>query len=367
MKVQGFILIDVDAAALNNAGTVSRAGIENAVETKKIKKEGCVYPYVAGQAWGNWWRNTLQKDLKWVLSPIVKEDGQNIAYTQANPFKYPDDDIFGYMRAAKEPELDEKGEVKKNKNGKDKMKDATVTRISPLKNSVLISIGNVQIARNFSSMSRQNDVPVPYGKEEYSAIMKGMFSLDVEQVGTFSSYNKTGFKNLNEKLKKEIESQCEKINDPYVFNKNGNPEILLRMKLDIRKQRIIDTIKALKTITGGAMQTNNMVDVTPKLIILAVTKTGNHPFSHIISADPINHEQSIFNIADLKEVLKEYKEDFISDIYIGKRGGFWNEYDKNIKDELISAKENKPAINVHYYPVNEAIDNFCIVLKEIII
>ena len=43
MKVQGFILIDVDAAALNNAGVVSRAGIETLLKLKKsTKKEGCI-------------------------------------------------------------------------------------------------------------------------------------------------------------------------------------------------------------------------------------------------------------------------------------------------------------------------------------
>jgi CRISPR-associated protein Cst2 len=372
MKVQGFILIDVDAAALNNAGTISRAGIENAVETKKIRKEGGIYPYVSGQAWRNWWRTTLQRDSNWALSPVIKEEGQSLAYTNANPFIYPDDDIFGYMRASKEIVVDKDGNPEKDSKGKDKKKDATVTRISPLKNSALISVGNVQIARNFSSMSRQNDVPVPYGKEEYSAIMKGMFSLDIEQVGTFSSYNKTGFKNLSDKLKDEIEPKCVKIIDPFVINKKGERETLLRMELEERKKRILDTIKALKTISGGAMQTDNLVDVTPKFIVLAITKSGNHPFSHIVSSDPINHEQTIFNIQDFKEILNEYKNEFIGDVYIGRRGGFWNCYDENLRTELdnfIFNKNNGTNTNqsVHYYPINETIEQFCNELEQIII
>lgn len=371
MKVQGFILIDVDAAALNNAGIVSRAGIENSVETKKIRKEGCVYPYVSGQAWRNWWRTTLQKDFNWDLSPIIKEDGKSVAYTEANPFKYKDDDVFGYMRAAKEPDLDNSGVPKKDAKGKDKMKDVTVTRISPLKNSALISVGNVQIARNFSSMSRQNDFSVPYGKEEYSATMKGMFSLDIDQVGTFSDYNKTGFKNLNDKLKKEIQSKCVEIEDPYVVEKDGKKAILLRMNVEDRKKRIMDTLKTLKTISGGAMQTNNLVDVTPKFIVLAITKSGNHPFSHIISSDPVNHEQSIFKISDFKEVLKEYKNEFIGNVFVGKRGGFWNEHNENLKKEIdkfeFSPKESeKESQSVYLYPVNEAIDKFCLELEKLI-
>ncbi|MDD4603954.1 MAG: type I-B CRISPR-associated protein Cas7/Cst2/DevR [Bacteroidales bacterium] len=367
MKTQGFILIDVDVAALNNAGTVSRAGVENSVETKKIVKNGQTYVYVSGQAWRYWWRDTLQKSFEWKLSPVTKLEKQNVVYTEANPIVYDDDDIFGYMRASKEKVYEKDGvTVKKNDKGKDVEKDATVTRISPLKNSALISVGSVRIARNFSSMARQNDVPVLYGKEEYSAVMKGMFSIDIDQVGTFSNYNKTGFKNLNEKLKKIAKEKegSTLIKDKYVKNKTGNPEELIRLDLKIRKKRICDTIKALKKIAGGAMQTSNLADVTPKFIILATTKSGNHPFSHIISNDPINHEQPILKSDDIKEVLKEYEKDFVGNIYIGRRGGFWNELDGELKeiDGIQISNETK----VIYTTINTAIDSYCEGIEKLI-
>ncbi len=37
---QGFLLIDVDVAALNNAGNDPTTNLDNAVATKKIKKNG---------------------------------------------------------------------------------------------------------------------------------------------------------------------------------------------------------------------------------------------------------------------------------------------------------------------------------------
>jgi CRISPR-associated protein Cst2 len=365
MKAQGFILIDVDAAALNNAGTVSRAGIENSVETKKIVKNGQTYVYVSGQAWRYWWRDTLQKNFAWKLSPVIKLEKQNVVYTEANPIIYDDDDVFGYMRAAKEKVYEEDGvTVKKNSKDKDVEKDATVTRISPLKNSALISVGSVRVAKNFSSMARQNDFPVLYGKEEYSAIMKGMFSIDVDQVGTFSSYNKTGFKNLNENLKKVAKEKegSSLIKDKYVKDKAGNSEELIRLDIKIRKKRISDTIKALKTISGGAMQTSNLADVTPKFIILATTKSGNHPFSHIISNDPVNNEQVILKIEDLKEISKEFKDEFIGDIYIGRRGGFWNEYEEELK--TINELEVSKTTRVKYSSVNATIDAYCKQIEE---
>ncbi len=371
MKTQGFILIDVDVAALNNAGTVSQAGTENRVETKKIVKNGQTYVYVSGQAWRYWWRDTLQKNLNWKLSPVTKLEKQNVVYTEANPVEYDDDDIFGYMRAAKEGVINEDGTPKINpKTKKQEEKDATVTRISPLKNSALISVGSVRVAKNFASMTRQNDVPVLYGKDEYSTIMKGMFSIDIEQVGTFASYNKTGFKNINEKVRQIALQQkdVETIDDKYVRDKKGQFEKLIRLNKDVRKRRITETIKALKTISGGAMQTSNLADVTPKLIVLATTKSGNHPFSHIVSNDPVNHEQSIFNIDDFKAVVTEYKEQFIGNIYIGRRAGFWNEYENELKllNEFPLSREDKSEIKIIYSSISSTIDLYCTELEGLI-
>lgn len=135
-----------------------------------------------------WWRDSLQKNCGWKLSPVIRED--KIAYTNANPIEYPDDDVFGYMRAASEEIIDDKGKKKKV--------NVTVTRVSPLKNSAIVSACAVRPVENWSSMARQDGDSVPYGKQEYSAIMKGMFSLDLNMIGTFSNYNKTGFQNLSQ-------------------------------------------------------------------------------------------------------------------------------------------------------------------------
>ena len=95
---QGYYLIDVDVVALNNAGKNLLSNFDNGVATKCITKNGRVYPYVSGQSVRNWWRNGLQKVCRWTLSPVVRED--KIAFTQADPLHYADDDGFGYMRAA---------------------------------------------------------------------------------------------------------------------------------------------------------------------------------------------------------------------------------------------------------------------------
>lgn len=336
LKAQGFFLVDVDAVALNNAGKSTISNFDNGVATKTIIKNGRTYTYVSGQAVRFWWRNSLQKNLGWTMSPIIRES--KVAFTNANPMLYPDDDVFGYMRAPK---------------GKN---EATVTRVSPLQNSVLISASSVRPVENWSSMARQEGDSVPYGKQEYSAIMKGMFCLDLSMLGTFSNYNKTGFQNLTDAMYKEaIENYgAIEIDDPYVDGKK-----MVRLPYETRVQRALDTISALKTISGGAMQTNNLGDVTPKFIILATTTTGNHPFSHVVSSTGEREERIKFGKDALKEVIADYKDTFVGKIFIGRRKGFFDEYDADLMEI-----KNEYEDMIEYGSVNSMLDAYCEQIKE---
>jgi CRISPR-associated protein Cst2 len=338
----------VDVVALNNAGKNTQSNFDNAVGTKRIYKEGKSYVYVSGQAWRYWWRDTLQKTFNWELSPITRDS--KIAFTAANPIKYADDDIFGYMKAATEEVTDDKGKVKKE--------NVTVTRISPLKNSVLVSVGSVRPVENWSSMARQDGDSVPYGKQEYSAIMKGMFSLDLEQAGTFATYNKTGFKNLTDALKKEaLENGAREVDDNFLKDEKGNPYKLVRLENSVRQKRIVETIQSLKFISGGAMQTNNMGDVTPKFIILATLNSGNHPFSHIASASGKDNDIVDLNIDALTEILSDYRNNIEGTVFIGRRSGFLDE-----KANSLKALETTFS-NVKVLSINEAIDQYTEQLK----
>jgi CRISPR-associated protein Cst2 len=370
LKVQGFYLLDLDVVAPNNAGQSTISNNDNVVATKKVYKHNKPYAYISGQAFGQWWRDTLQKMFNWELSPILRES--KTAFTAANPILYGDDDIFGYMKAAKAASIDEStGEVITNSKGKEKMEDVTVTRVAPLKKSAIVSVGPVGIARNWSSMARQEGDAVPYFKEEYSAIMKGQFSLDLSQVGVFSTYNRTGFKNLTDKLQVyALENGCVEIDDPFVLDAKGLPHKLIQMPVETIIQRASDVIRALKVISGGAMQTNNMADVSPKFIILALMRTGNHPFGHVFSERldlPAEDEMEInnkmserftveLNINGIKEVLKDYKKEIEGTVFIGKRIGFIDEYNAAL-NELENLGSSYPAVK--FGSIGEAIDGFC--------
>ena len=361
LKTQGYVLLDVDVVALNNAGKSADANFDNAVGTKTVYKNGKAYVYVSGQAWRYWWREALQKNLGWKMSPITRES--KIAFTEADPLNYDDDDVFGYMKAAKVEKVDDAGNVVLNKKGEPEKVNGTVTRVSPLKNSAIVSVAATSPAKNWSSMARQEGDSVPYVKDEYSAIMKGMFSLDIAQVGTFSDYNKTGFKNITTSQRVVILAAegSEEVDDAFVKTGKGEAQKLVRLAKATRIRRATETIQALKTISGGAMQTNNMGDVTPKFIVLGTMTTGNHPFSHVANADKKGQSVEL-SLDALKEVLKDYKVQFIGTVFIGRRSGFMDELGSALKElEQLDVKEY-PAVKV--LSINEAIDQYSQQLEQ---
>jgi len=108
------------------------------------------------------------------------------------------------------------------------------------------------------------------------------------------------------------------------------------------------------------MQTNNMGDVTPKFIILATTKTGNHPFSHVVGSKGQRDEEVVFNFLGLVEVLKDYKDSFDGTVFIGRRSGFMDEVANELK--TLETMADIPTVNV--LTVNEAIDQYCEQMKS---
>ena len=95
----GLLLIDAQASALNNLGSVPGERFDNSVGVKVIRTKEGFYPYVSAQAFRYWLRRTLEtsQDIKWVPAPVYREE--KVAYTDANPIRWWDDDLFGYMRA----------------------------------------------------------------------------------------------------------------------------------------------------------------------------------------------------------------------------------------------------------------------------
>ena len=318
-NVVGLMLIDAPHSALNNAGSDAGDRRDNIVRVKTIRKGRVRYPYVSGQAFRYWLRETLEDKFNWNMSPISRES--KIAFTEANPIEYPDDDVFGYMRA-----------LKKKDGG-------TVTRISPFKNSPLVSVVGQNPTNDFGVMARQeNGDPVPYEHEFYSTIFKGIFSIDLGSLGVFSEIEKTGYRNMYPNLVKLAEEKgLVHKDDCWLLDD------------ETRIKRATDIISALPYLSGGAKNTSHLTDVTPKILVLAAIDGGNHIFMNIIREE---NDETVFDIDALNEVISEYKDILRTDIYIGLRKGFLNE----TQDCIIEYAKNND--NVHVGTIKEMIDKF---------
>lgn len=325
-NIIGFILVDAPHSALNNAGNDAGDRTDNIVRVKSIRKGRKVYPYVSGQALRYWWRDTLEKQFNWKLSPIIRD--KKIAFTEANPIEYPDDDVFGYMRALKA------------KDG------GTVTRISPLKNSPLISVVGQYPTNDFGVMSRQEGDPVPFEHEFYSTVLKGIFAVDLTNLGKFTEIEKAGYRNMYPKL---VEIAREK--------GLTNEENMWSLSKEERVKRASDVINAIPYLAGGAKNTSHLTDVSPNLVILASISTGNNIFMNIVLE---KDNKMVFDVDALKEVLSDYEDKLTSHIYIGMRKGFLPDVYKEL--EKLS-KENEI---IEFGTIKEITDKFTSKINELI-
>jgi CRISPR-associated protein Cst2 len=380
LKAQVFFLIRVKVGALNNAGLSKVSRNENVTATKKVFVDGNAYPYMAGQSFGRVLRDTLQRNFGWNMAPLLR--GEKTVTMVANPFLYDDADMFGYLNAEKAADLDETGAAKKDSKNNDKMINMTVNRKGAISKRAIRSVGPLSIVRNWSSASRHEGNSIPYFKEEYGGNFEGGICVDCFDAGTFSDFNKTGYKNITDVQKDEaLENGCTLIDHPYELNDKGLPQKLVRLPLEIRQKRITDVFRAGRLLSGGAMQSNNMEDISYNFVIYYTLSSGNHLFGNIMSermdtivenpedskeeiAVPLqgqtegdttveieknighrptfNKSRFILNVPAILEELWDYRQQIIGTVFIGKRMGFLDEYTESLKELVIySGKERK--------------------------
>jgi len=312
------------------------ARTENAVIVKTIRRGRDLFPYVSGQAWRHWWRGTLESAFGWTLSPVIRE--KKVAFTSADPFAFPDDDVFGYMRA-----------LKKDLGG-------TLTRVSPLKCSPLVSVRPQQPTNDFGVMARQQGDPVPYEHEFYSTVLKGIFSLDLTRLGRFELDERTGFKNLDRNyVEKEIK---ESVARSGAFEDGEHRLWVLPEK--IRVQRAVDTLAALKFLHGGAKHTTHLTDVVPKFIILTCLQGGNHLFMNVAGSES---DDPLIKTAALKAVLLDYRDLLKTPVFIGRTSGFADD----LAEELEQLQKGLAGqVDVQIGSVVGVIDAFTKLLPELV-
>jgi len=312
--VTGLLLIDAPAAALNNLGNIPGARTDNTVGVKLIRAKDGAYPYVSAQAFRYWLRTTLESaELGWQAAPIYRE--KKVAYTDANPVLWWDDDLFGYMRApSKRADAVQARSADASRADETPTTD-TVTRVSPFRMSTLVSIAPVNITEDFGVMSRHEGDPVPHEHQFYRTTLKGLFSLDLHASGTFSYRQKTGFLNLDHT---RIEAAKTVAGIEHL-----EAAKCYRLPLEQRVQRISALFEGLAHLEGGAKQALHYTDVAPALALLAVTKGGNHIFGHVVGATGRGLPE--LKIEALKQALTVFADDILSNVYVGWVEGYLDE------------------------------------------
>lgn len=314
--ITAMMLIDAPASALNNSGEpIQGARTDNTSSVKFIQTNKGKYPYVTAQAIRYWLRNTLEQsdDIEWKPSIVYRED--KVAYTDANPIEYWDDDLLGYMRAPSKSKKNSRDidplfakltPMEEDKKGNPK----PVTRAAPMRVSTFVSIAPVDITTDFGVMARQEGDPAPYEHQFYRATLHGLFSIDLNMAGKFFYRRRTGFQNLDAV---RVELATEKGLDHL------KSEFAYRLPQAERIRRVRSILLGLARLQGGAKQTLHYTDVTPAVAILAFIKGGNHPFNYLFSEKrgaPVFSEDVFVN------AVEDAREDLLSPVFIGWKHGY---------------------------------------------
>ncbi len=306
--VTGMMLIEAPAAALNNAGQEEGARTDNTIAVKRIRTRAGDYPYVSAQAVRYWLRTGLERTSReWRAAPVFRE--AKVAYSDANPILWWDDDLFGYMRA---PSKRAGARTEGGAQGQTPVV-GEITRISPLRVGTLVSLAPVRIVDDFGTMARHDGDPVPHEHQFYRTTLQGLFSLNLTTAGTFFDGGRVGYRNLD-----EIRVNLAEERNLGRAEVHGQPAF--RLPHEERARRVAVLVRALGDLEGGAKLTLHYTDVTPALVVAAVTRGGNHPFTRIVRTD--GHGQPEIGVEALKEVLRVYKDQILSDVFVGWARGY---------------------------------------------
>lgn len=325
--ITGMVLIDAPASALNNLGQIPGARVDNQVGVKHIRTREGAYPYVSAQAFRYWLRTTLENgNWGWKAAPVYREE--KVAYADANPIRYWDDDLFGYMRAPSKKESAKAAREADKSRARETPTAETVTRVSPFRVSTLVSLAPVGLVEDFGVMARQEGDPVPHEHQFYRATLQGLISLDLRAAGTFSYRDRTGYLNLDEpRVEMARKGKLEDLKEEKAF----------RLPAEERIGRVAALLEGLAHLEGGAKQTIHYTDVSPDLVFLAVTRGGNNIFGHVAGADGMH--RPIVKISALQEALGVFADDLLSDVYVGWTEGFLDEQRARLRAALESGGE----------------------------
>lgn len=354
--IVGTFLIQAEGSFLNGSMSETDDGY-NITTPKTLQEFNNKIPYVSAQAWRRWLRNTFLEEYpdehgtKIIAVGIGKgEDKEDLSadeagYEERNPIKFPELDVFGYMKARG-------NEDKKKNKGKDDEDVLSTIRSSPFQSSILLSVRKTGWEGKDKGATPTKGIAISWYKEELENLInkpalnddnkKTLNDLasslqqesDCEKVesiltalncksddekeeiakavkrinsarattmlfrtrfynthlqGVFGlAFHRIGlFRNAGDRI--ELEKKYLKLdaveevpqNDPEI-PKNDKTSRYYRIKdKNVKVNRTEMILKSLALLRGGAKQSQFGTDVSPKVIILAGLSSGNLIFNDL--------------------------------------------------------------------------------------
>ncbi|HWQ33383.1 MAG TPA: DevR family CRISPR-associated autoregulator [Blastocatellia bacterium] len=338
--IVGTFLIQAEGAFLNGAGLDDSGEDRNAVIPKTFQDGRYRVPYVSSQAWRRWLRETFKEEypnepkaeLK-ALSKNARGNPDKIG-TEMDPVMFPEDDIFGYMRAekgqgrAKAEDEDEDATIAEAEaeeaapKGKQKgSKTRAVMRPSPFSSSILKSIRTTGWQGDDEGFVHLKEgSPLPYKTRFYNTQLQGIFGLGYDRLGTF--------RNEGDRIELD-EALVSKYLKEEVIEKDADREIY-RVKNNRRRERATMILRSLAVLRGGAKQAQFGTDVTPKVIILAGLNCGNLIFNDLFEEKDL---QPVLKLATLQQIIADYQNRLMTPVFIGLRDGYLHpENEREVKE-----------------------------------
>lgn len=311
-SIMGLTLCEVENANLNMSCKdveKQKIGDGNDTYTKKINGKGYCSAYA----------------VKYAMKQFFEEQGGyeiDKVGDSGDPAKYINLDLFGHMRA-------KKGSNKKM-NGK-------------FYTGGLIGLGLNKVNKEFICKTNYKDKEGTrtnlLTKESYEDIMKGIFKLDIDRVGTFVVGD--------DKVEKKdyLESELDEANIDL-----SNEERFNRIKM---------CLESIEFLNIQSNQNNNLECVMPKFVILYDGSFGSNAFAGVI-------DRNGFNFEDFKNTYKKLKKlNFInSKIWIGIDRDFNSSYTFSLTKEELK-QQFKDFKDIEITDVSDAFDNCLDYIKTV--
>jgi CRISPR-associated protein Cst2 len=309
----GKIVLAVTAGAPNN-GLASGT----AAQVKQASVRGRTYPYVSAQAFRRWLRETMVAGGA-VPSPVTRvgkaEGKAQKVTTEANPAVYPDDDLFGFMKATAKAD-----------------NEATTLRDSPFMVGTFLSVEPVRLTGDWGVMSRGISTPVIHEHQFYTADLAAPFLLDLPRIGTFTYPGKASGGKPNY-LDEDSARQAAGALAAGAETVRFRDQTALRLPLEVRRERAAILLEALGDLAGGAKKALHYGDRTPALIAMVPMAGGVNPLGFVIDGAEDGSGLEVRGSA-LRTELEAWQGEWEAPVRVGWRPGFRNQLRKQFETDL---------------------------------